>query len=165
MNDYYKVIPRNLCIIINSDHVLLLNGQAEKRHWAKMYNALGGHMEQQEDIYASIAREVREESGIKIPVNKISLKGIIHVNTYFDENVLMFIFFVKVKSFKKSDSHEGKVEWIKLNEIVNIKNIAEDIKIIIPLILKLKKGEFISGISSYNSNRTLKKFDYHIAKT
>ena len=91
MKKYYSIIPRSLSFIVKGDEVLLIKGHPKKYHWAGQYNALGGHIEHQEDIYKSAIREINEESGIKIPLKNVSLKGIIHVDTYYNENVFMFI--------------------------------------------------------------------------
>lgn len=162
MKDYYKIIPRSLCFIIKGDEVLLLKGHPNKIHWAGQYNALGGHIEFQEDIFKSSIREIKEESGITISKKNIFLKGVIHVKTYFNENVLMFIFLSKVKSSKFVNSEEGTLEWKKLKDIKNIKNIAPDIKIILSAILKMEKGCILSGISSYDKQKKLKNIKFRI---
>lgn len=165
MKKHYQIIPRNLCVIFKKDQILLLKGRIGKRHWSNTYNALGGHIEEGEELYLSARREIYEESKIKIDEKEISLKGIIHVKTYFKEDVFMFIFTAEVQDVNLVDSNEGHLEWINIDQINNMSNIAEDIKIIVPKLKKLKKGEIISGISSYNVDKHLTKFEIKILNT
>lgn len=162
MNKHTSVIPRNLCIVFKGNEVLLLKGNSKKIHWANMYNALGGHIEKGEELHFSAIRETFEESGIKISPKKMSLKGIIHVKTYFNEDVFMFIFVGKIANAKIIESREGSLKWFKISELSRIENIAEDIKVIIPLVKKMKKGKIISGVSEYNKDKKLIKFDISI---
>jgi 8-oxo-dGTP diphosphatase len=162
MKNTYQVIPRNLIIIFNNECVLLQKGNPDKIHWANMYNGLGGHIEANENVYSSATRELLEESGIKLKNRQIQLKGIIHVHTYFNEKAFMFIFSAEVKSQRFIDSNEGKLEWVQINKLKLINNIAEDIKTIVLQIKKLHKGQIISGTSKYNKERKLIKFSYDI---
>jgi len=165
MKKRYKIIPRSLILVTYKEYILLQKGHAKKIHWANMYNALGGHIEQDEDIHTSATRELREESGISISPKEIVLKGIIHVHTYLDERCLMFIYHTEVSSRYFEDSSEGKLEWIKRSDLKGMKNIAEDIKIFAREVPRLKMGQIIMGTSSYSSDRRLRHLKTFITKS
>lgn len=158
----YQVIPRNLIFLFNQDKVLLQKGAPNKIHWAGLYNGLGGHIEAKENIYSSATRELMEESGIKLETKDIKLKGIMHVFTYFQEHVFMFIFSADINSENFIDSEEGTLEWVNINDLGKIKNIAEDIQIIVKEIRKFPEGKIMTGVSEYNKDRKLTKFEYEI---
>jgi len=54
---------------------------------------------------------------------------------------------------------------VKVSDLQSIKNIADDVKIIAPLVKKIKKGQIISGISEYDRNKKLIKFDIDLYNT
>ncbi|MCL4353030.1 NUDIX domain-containing protein [Patescibacteria group bacterium] len=160
MKKVYSVIPRTLSIIVNRSHdkVLLLLGNPRKTHWANRYNAVGGHIEAGEEVYRSAAREIAEESGIALSPQELRFKGLVHVRTYFNENVFMLVFRADVGRVTLRASHEGTLHWISIAKISELENIAPDLKQLIPKILGLRRGEFLSGWSAYNKQRRLTSF-------
>lgn len=162
MKKEFSVIPRNLILVYNKDKILLQKGHKNKRDWANMYNGLGGHIEKGEDIFDSAARELHEEGGIAFPVNQFLLKGIFSVKTYFNDYCLMFIFSLHTDRKDFTANEEGSLKWIKIRNLDKMKNVAEDIKFLVPVIQKLNTYEMLSGTSEYNTNRKLIRFDYSI---
>ncbi len=160
MNTRHSVIPRSLTIVFNKDNsqVLLIKGQPKKTHWANTYNALGGHIEENENIHASALREVEEESGISLQREQLRLAGLVHVKDYNNDYAIMFLFKATVGDTDIKSSDEGNVEWIDIGKLKSIKTIAPDIKTLAPLCKKLKNNELLFGTSIFNNDRTLKEF-------
>ena len=161
MENRHKVIPRSLTIIFNDDKtkILLIKGQPKKNHWANTYNALGGHIEAGENIHSSALREVKEESGILLKKDQLRLAGLIHVKDYNNEFAIMFVFTAIVGDVNLKSSKEGKVEWVKVNQLKSIKTIAPDIQTLAPLCKKLENNEIFFGVSIFNTDKSLKKFE------
>lgn len=161
MKKRFSIIPRNLLLIYNKDSVLLQKGHSKKTHWANMYNGLGGHIEPGENVFSSAQRELQEEGGVLFRIEEMKLKAIISVKTYFDEDCYMFVFAITAPDeIQFHANEEGTLEWIKIDKLTEMENIAQDIKILAPLIQKLPEGSLLTGTSSYNTDRTLKHFDY-----
>jgi 8-oxo-dGTP diphosphatase len=167
MNNRHSIIPRSLTIIFNEDdsQVLLIKGQPKKTHWANTYNALGGHIEANENIHTSALREVEEESGISLQKEQLRLAGLVHVKDYNDDYAIMFLFKATVDDTDIKSSEEGNVEWIDISKLKSIETIAPDIKTLAPLCKKLKNNELIFGTSIFNNDRTLKEFKIDVYKT
>ena len=62
-------------------------------------------------------------------------------------------------------SEEGKLEWIDIDKLESIENIAPDIKTLTPLCKKIKNNELMFGTSILNNDRTLKEFEIDIYPT
>ena len=167
MKNRHSIIPRSLTIVFNKnkDKILLIKGQPKKVHWADTYNALGGHIEADENIHSSALREVEEESGISLKKDELRLAGLVHVKDYNDDYAVMFLFMATIGSTKLKSSGEGKVEWVEVNQLKSIKTIAPDIKTLTPLCMKLEKNEILFGTSIFNADRTLKKFEVEVYST
>ena len=129
----YMAIPRTLCFITRGrDEVLLLRGAPAKRIWANRYNGIGGHLERDEDILTSVAREVREETGLA--VKNIALRGVVNVDAGDAVGVLIFVFSAEYASGEPVSSDEGTLEWVARDRLDSLE-LVEDLPAIIPRIL------------------------------
>ena len=125
----YTVIPRTLVFITRDDRILLLRGAPSKRIWANKYNGIGGHIERDEDIYASALREVREETGLE--VEDLRLVGLINIDGDQPTGIMLFVFTATSRSGEPIPSDEGMLEWIGRDRITQV-DLVEDLPIILP---------------------------------
>ncbi len=129
----YTAIPRTLCFIIRGrDEVLLLRGAPTKRIWANKYNGIGGHVEHGEDILTSMAREVKEETGLV--VNGLVLRGVVNVDAGAEVGILVFVFSAEYVSGEPAASEEGTLEWVRRDRLTELP-LVEDLPAIVPHIL------------------------------
>lgn len=129
----YTAIPRTLCFITRGrDEVLLLRGAPTKRIWANQYNGIGGHLERDEDILASVEREVREETGLA--VEHVVLRGVINVDAGDKVGILVFIFSAEYTHGNLVPSEEGALEWIRRDQLAALP-LVPDLRAIVPRIL------------------------------
>jgi 8-oxo-dGTP diphosphatase len=143
----YQVIPRSLIFITDGDKVLLLKGAAHKRLWANKYNGIGGHIEIGEDVYHGALRELKEEAGIE--VQPLRLCGSIMIDAGENIGIHLFVFTGIFKGGMLQQSDEGELEWIAMGKILEYP-LVEDLKIILPAILKTENGQMIYAHYSYN---------------
>ena len=131
----YQVVPRVLCFVTHDDEVLLLRVGAHKKHWAGLYNGVGGHVEPGEDIQSAVMREITEETGLE--ARQMRLCGVVHVDV--DNPVLgvvFFVFSVVADDKQVMASREGALAWFRKDELPT-KEMVEDLQVLLPRALSL----------------------------
>jgi 8-oxo-dGTP diphosphatase len=121
--DRYMVVPRTLIFLTRGEKVLLLKGAQNKRLWAGLYNAIGGHIEKGEDPLSAAQRELFEETGLFS--SSLMLQGIVTVDTEVNPGVCIFIFQGESSEGELKSSKEGTLEWINSADITNIQCIPD----------------------------------------
>ena len=142
MKKVEKCILTNICLIYKDDEILVLD--RKKKDWPGL-TFPGGHVEKNEDFNASVIREVKEETGLKIK-NPI-LCGIEEFKTKNEDRYLMLYYKTNKFSGKLKSSKEGNAFWIK-REDINKYKLSLDLK----RILKVMESNELSEIIYYEKN-------------
>lgn len=138
----YQLIPRTLIFLTHADKVLLLKGAPDKKIWANLYNGLGGHVEQGEDILSAARREIFEECGLRF--DDLWLVGVISVDTGLNPGIGVFVFRGDLGAGYQSEvplkykSIEGFLEWVSIDRI-NELPVVEDLPVLIPKALSVNR--------------------------
>jgi 8-oxo-dGTP diphosphatase len=155
-SDRYTLIPRVLIFITRGREVLLIKGAPTKKLWPNLYNGIGGHVEQGEDILTAAYRELNEEAGIH-NIN-LTLCGLINIDSGERTGIGMYVFrgtMSEGEAVELKPSHEGSLEWIHQFDMVSTP-LVEDLPILIPKVLAQKEHEPpFFGLYSYTVDRKL----------
>lgn len=121
----YLTVPRTLCFVLHGDDVLLIRRAQHKRLFPGKVNGVGGHVEAGEDVTASAAREIREETGLT--VDDLWLAGVVHVDGGLGQadalpdgsmpGVMVFVFTAWAASRHVHASEEGELIWVPLSQV------------------------------------------------
>ena len=149
----YMLVPRTLIFLTRKDEILLLKGAENKRLWAGLYNGVGGHIEQGEDVLSSAQRELHEETGLLS--SNLRLCGVITVDTQTNPGVGVFIFTGVCSEGEPMHSKEGTLEWVKISGIKYLPLVA-DLQVLLPKILDMKPDDPpFSAFSRYDDDGKL----------
>ena len=124
-----------LCYVRSENKTLMLHRIKKKNDFHEgKWNGLGGKFEQGETPEECVIREVKEESGLLIKNPK--LHGFITF-PMFDGKKDWYVFLFTASEFNGEliDSHEGKLEWIADENLLDL-NLWEGDSIFIPWLMK-----------------------------
>jgi 8-oxo-dGTP diphosphatase len=122
---HYLTVPRTLCFVLHGADVLLIRRAKHKRLFPGKVNGVGGHVEAGEDVAASAAREILEETGLS--VDDLWLAGVVHVDGRLGQadalpdgsmpGVVVFVFTAQAASRDVRASEEGELIWVALSQV------------------------------------------------
>lgn len=157
MSERYHTIPRTLCLVMHEGKLLLIEYAERKGAMHGFYNALGGHIEAGEGIIESAKREILEEAGLR--VRNTRLKGIAHVTNFFGKNVMMFVTQSETDSVEVTESDEGKLHWVGLDELDQI-NLIGDIRTILEHVIENGEGGMFTSVNEFDGGGKLLKVTF-----
>lgn len=145
----YTVLPRVLVFVFKGNQILMMkysgkgeNMTQEKNDRKDIYNCIGGHVEQGEDVIETAVKEAEEEAGIKLLNPKV--KGIINVSGFAGKNIMNFIITGTTEEEPLKATLEGELEWVDIEQIETI-NIFDDVTPILDKLLSLREEEIFVG--------------------
>lgn len=129
-----------VCGVLVMDNKVLLIKRVKppyKNHWAMV----GGKLEFGEHIEECAVREFYEETGIKAEFDSIAgiASEIIYNKNEKTGHFLIFVCKVKSTNKKFTETEEGELKWINLNDLDKEKIVPSDVLMIREFILKNKK--------------------------
>jgi 8-oxo-dGTP diphosphatase len=152
-HERYMLVPRTLIFITRGNQVLLIKGARDKRLWSGLYNGIGGHVEQGEDIESAAYRELREEAGIQ--TSSLRLCGIVTIDTRTNPGVCIYIFKGIYVTGELYTSREGALEWVELSEIDHLP-LVSDLPVLLSKVLAIEPNDPpFSAYSHYSDSGNL----------
>jgi 8-oxo-dGTP diphosphatase len=135
----YLTVPRTLCFVLHGDDVLLIQRARHKRLFPGKVNGVGGHVEAGEDVTASAAREIFEETGLE--VDDLWLAGVVHVDGRLGQadalpdgsrpGVMVFVYTAQARSRDVRASEEGELIWVPPSQVHGLDWVDGDPKLLL----------------------------------
>jgi len=98
------------------------------------WNGIGGHIESDEDIFSSVLREIKEETGLTI--KKIWLSAIITQKEPRNGDVILFVFNALRPAGNLQQSEEGEISWIDQHELEKL-SVFDDLQVLLKITEKI----------------------------
>lgn len=144
-----KIELTNMCLIYKKDKILVMN--RTKKDWPGL-TFPGGKVKKNEDMLTSVIREVKEETGLDIINPKLC--GIEEYKpSKGNDRYLTFFYKTNKYKGKLKSSKEGKVYWLKKEELFNSDNLSLDLD----LIYKVMTSENLNELVYYKEEKKWKK--------
>ncbi len=147
MADY--TAPVVLCLLRHGDAVLLIEGGWRKR-WAGKLQGVGGGVKRGEDPLAAAVREIEEETGLRLSVRQLRLKGVIHSQNWYGQSKVMLIVVARAPHRRVRGNDEGTLRWVRLSTLAGVPNLVPDLYQLIPRALALRRGEVLTGVARHD---------------
>lgn len=129
----YEILT-TLCYIERDDKYLMLHRVSKKNDISKdKWLGVGGRFEANESPEECMQREILEETGYNIPKDELKFRGLVTFVSGRGDYELMSLFTAPAPGEEPSDCDEGKLEWIKKNDVYGL-NLWEGDKIFFKLL-------------------------------
>ena len=118
-----------LCYLERDDNYLMLHRISKKNDINKdKWIGVGGHLEDDESPEECIKREIFEETGYDIPLEKLEFRALVTFVSQKGDYELMSLFTAKAPDHEPKECDEGKLEWVSKNQVYSL-NLWEGDKI------------------------------------
>ena len=129
-----KIIPVAVGALVKDRKILLI--KKVKPPYQGLWNLHGGKIDHGKHIEDAITREILEESGLKVKMDK--MLGIVSEHLLekgaINTHLLLFVCNLKAEKWNHSEKEEGELQWFDLNTIDENKE-----KILLSDFLMIKK--------------------------
>ena len=134
-----------LCELTNEQGDLLLLHRSKHPN-KDLYSPIGGKLEQAtgESPAQCAQREIQEETGLEIPIERLRLSGIISETAYQNETHWL-MFWYRVEGPVDLPAHEmdeGSLEWHPADTLMDLPLPSTDRDVIWPAVMKYHDGFF-----------------------
>lgn len=149
----YTVLPRVLIFVFKDDKLLMIKYSGKGEHQTQeksdrkdIYNCIGGHVEQGEDIIETAVKEAKEEAGISLLNPKIA--GVINVSGFAGKNILNFIVTGTTEDEVLKATLEGELEWVEKDKLLSL-NVFPDMGPILEKLSTMKQNQMFVGVAEF----------------
>jgi 8-oxo-dGTP diphosphatase len=120
-----------VAFVTHADDVLLLRRSRDADRFVGQWNGVGGHVESGEDVLGAARREVREETGLEVPLR---LRGIVHETGMQGAAYVVFFFAGPSPGRSLSAAPGHELAWHPRSSLEGLA-LVSDLSAILPRVL------------------------------
>lgn len=156
LSEVDNLIPVLECYIIYQGKVLLFKRSPSAKRFPNYWTGPGGHVDHDEDFLKAAIREVKEEVGISILANQISLRVVaIHHHLDRNETYLILIYRVEIENLQNlEESEEGFGQWFELSKALTMDNVFPPAKFYFEHVFRKDSGIMYTNLEMENAQVT-----------
>jgi 8-oxo-dGTP diphosphatase len=130
-----QFISTTNCYLLKDNKVLMLHRNPDKARFPGFWMGPGGHQEAGESVLDTCVRELKEETGLDGKNFRLRVVAS-HYYPHIDKVYLVFIFLADYVHGEPTDSEDGRLEWVDVNEVTKLDKLYPDLKVNLPTALK-----------------------------
>ncbi len=140
--------------IVHQNRVLMHKRAADKSLFPGYWIGPGGHVEADEDALSAAIREIKEETGVTLMSENVTLKVLaFHHHLDRKEVWMEYLFRAEIPSSQPIHStDEGETKWIAIDELMTLDNIFPPSQYYLEHILDKQSGILFNSSSWKNAN-------------
>ena len=132
----------SLVFILNDGAVLLERRPPGSDRFPGLWDAVGGHIEADEDIESAARRELLEETGLE--VEALHLRGVVHESGLLGHAYVLFLFVGEsaTREVRRGDG-VGELAWHEVGALDGLP-VVPDVAVLVPRLLEAKEPLFVT---------------------
>lgn len=150
--------------VVFHDQVLMHKRAETKSKFPGFWIGPGGHVEEGEDVMSAAIREIKEETGVVLLPEDISLK-VLAFHHHLDRGEVWMEYLFRAEISERQEIHstnEGETRWVPINELMSLENVFPPSKFYLKHVLDKNSG-IMYNASEWRDSKLVKILSEQIA--
>lgn len=151
--------------VVFQDQVLMHKRAETKSKFPGFWIGPGGHVEEGEDVMLAAIREIKEETGVTLRPEEVSLK-VLAFHHHLDRGEVWMEYLFRAEISKEQEIHstnEGETKWVSINDLMSLENVFPPSKFYLKHVLDKNSG-IMYNASEWENSTLVKVLSKNIEK-
>lgn len=151
--------------VVFQDQVLMHKRAETKSKFPGFWIGPGGHVEEGEDVVSAAIREIKEETGVTLKPEEVSLK-VLAFHHHLDRGEVWMEYLFRAEISKEQEiysTNEGETKWVSINDLMSLENVFPPSKFYLKHVLDKNSG-IMYNASEWENSTLVKVLSENIEK-